>query len=331
MSAVSSCVGFRLANITCQCASIRPGISTRPPQSISRAPSGAPWPAHATCLIRPSSIRKLWPPRKPRDLPSNSWKLVMTVGGAARAACALALGAKPRPASAPAAPASIPRRESSRVIRRSADRTVGWQQRQAAAPASASPSATQVNNCDLTARERRLPTSGYHWLNAWLGKRRLACRNLYQGGGLSQLGETPRRPGGQGPRGDWRALETRRRGKGAPQPRPQPRSPQNKLSEGRLWVEPPRSRVRAGGSGVGARASLLPLWSPVSHISAGGALFLFGVRVNPAPLPLGESGASSVKGGSERRVALLGCPLSRRGRAPALTALRTWMASARRS
>ena len=50
-----------------------------------------------------------------------------------------------------------------------------------------------------------------------LGKRCLARRrNLYQGGGLRQLGETPRRPGGQGPRGDWRALETRRRGKGAP-------------------------------------------------------------------------------------------------------------------
>jgi hypothetical protein len=88
MSAVSSCAGLRLANITCQCASIRPGISTRPPQSISRAPSGAPWPAPATSLIRPSSIRRLWPPRKPRDLPSNSSKLVMTVGGAARVACA---------------------------------------------------------------------------------------------------------------------------------------------------------------------------------------------------------------------------------------------------
>ena len=40
----------------------------------------------------------------------------------------------------------------------------------------------------------------------------------------------------------------------------------------------------------------------------------------PAPLPLGESGASSVKGGSERRAALLGCPLPRRGGAPAPTA-----------
>jgi hypothetical protein len=69
---------------------------------------------------------------------------------------------------------------------------------------------------------------------------------------------------------------------------------------------------------IGAQASLLPLWSPVSRISAGVALFLFGVRVNPAPLPLGDSGASSVKGGSERRVALLGCPLPRRGVAPAL-------------
>ena len=36
-----------------------------------------------------------------------------------------------------------------------------------------------------------------------------------------------------------------------------------------------------------------------------------------APLPLGESGASSVKGGSERRAALLGYPLPRRGGAPA--------------
>jgi hypothetical protein len=35
--------------------------------------------------------------------------------------------------------------------------------------------------------------------------------------------------------------------------------------------------------------------------------FLLGAG-NPAPLPLGESGASSVKGGSERRAALLGCP-----------------------
>src|ERR1700732_131287 len=40
----------------------------------------------------------------------------------------------------------------------------------------------------------------------------------------------------------------------------------------------------------------------------------------PAPLPLGESGASSVKGGSERRGALLGCPLPRGGGAPAPTA-----------
>jgi hypothetical protein len=34
-------------------------------------------------------------------------------------------------------------------------------------------------------------------------------------------------------------------------------------------------------------------------------------------LPLGASGANSVEGGSERRAALLGCPLPRRGRAPA--------------
>src|SRR5262249_61034356 len=109
----------------------------------------APWPAPATCLIRPSSIRRLWPPRKPGDLPSNSWKLVMTVGGAARVACALALGAKPRPASAQAAPARMPRRESSRVIRRSADRTDGWQHRQPAAPESASPSVGQGNLKDI--------------------------------------------------------------------------------------------------------------------------------------------------------------------------------------
>jgi hypothetical protein len=113
----------------------------------------------ATCLIRPSSIRRLYPPRKPEDLPSNSRKLVMTVGGAARVACALALGAKPRPANAPAAPARMPRRERSRMIRRSADRTVGWQHRQPAAPASASRSVTQVNDCDLAALERCLPTS----------------------------------------------------------------------------------------------------------------------------------------------------------------------------
>jgi hypothetical protein len=69
--------------------------------------------------------------------------------------------------------------------------------------------------------------------------------------------------------------------------------------------------VGGGGAvmaGFGAQASLLPLWSPVSRISAGVALFLFGVRVNPAPLPFGESGANSVTGGSERRRALLGCP-----------------------
>jgi hypothetical protein len=57
-----------------------------------------------------------------------------------------------------------------------------------------------------------------------------------------------------------------------------------------------------------AQASLLPLGRRSSRISAGVALSYSGVRVTPAPFPLGESGASSVKGGSERRSALLGCP-----------------------
>ncbi|MGA8758136.1 MAG: hypothetical protein WB611_17735, partial [Stellaceae bacterium] len=70
-----------------------------------------------------------------------------------------------------------------------------------------------------------------------------------------------------------------------------------------VWLEPGVPWVASRAAGTGAQASFLPLWSPVSHVSAGGALFLFGVRINPAPLPLGESGASSVKGGSERRVA----------------------------
>ena len=36
----------------------------------------------------------------------------------------------------------------------------------------------------------------------------------------------------------------------------------------------------------------------------------------PAPLPLGESGASLVKGGSERRVSAAWMPLTKTGRSP---------------
>src|SRR5262245_17419029 len=114
--------------------------------------------------MRPSSINSWTPLRRLEDLPSNSRKFVNTVGGVA-AACAL--GARPRYAIALAAPTSMPRRESSRVIRWSAERSVGWQQRQLAAPPSC---VAQVNIDDLPAEEG---ASHFHGANAaW--KRRMA-------------------------------------------------------------------------------------------------------------------------------------------------------------
>src|SRR6266496_6218879 len=54
--------------------------------------------------------------------------------------------------------------------------------------------------------------------------------------------------------------------------------------------------------------------------------FLRGVGT-PTPLPLGESGASSVKGGSERRVSAAWMPLTETGRSPGATQLRTRITS----
>ncbi len=150
MSAVSSAVTGRPAKTVCQWASIRPGISTRPPQSISRAPSSEPVSPLTIFPMRPSCTERRRPPRRAEDLPSNSMKFVNTIGGSGWAAAARARPPRPSAASDPAAPPSTSRRDSSLVIRRSAARSAGWQQRQDGGEArGASSGDVQVNTASL--------------------------------------------------------------------------------------------------------------------------------------------------------------------------------------
>ena len=74
------------ANIACQCASIRPGMRTRPPQSMTRAPSGVPASPVVIALTRPSSTIRRSPSRSVGDRPSNRRKFVNMIGrgGSAR-------------------------------------------------------------------------------------------------------------------------------------------------------------------------------------------------------------------------------------------------------
>ena len=120
----------RPAKIACQCASIRPGMSVRPPQSMASAPAGGEKSSVASVLIRPPSTRRRSPPLSALDLPSNSRKFEKTTGRAPSAACALARGEKPREARDAPTPAMKPRRESSRSMRRAIERTCGVQQLQ---------------------------------------------------------------------------------------------------------------------------------------------------------------------------------------------------------
>jgi hypothetical protein len=68
------------AIIACQCASMRPGIRTLPPQSTTRQPGARGLSAGSTALMAPPSITTRKPSRSASDLPSKSRRLENAIG-----------------------------------------------------------------------------------------------------------------------------------------------------------------------------------------------------------------------------------------------------------
>jgi hypothetical protein len=82
-SAASRAEIGRPANIVCQCASIMPGMSVRPPQSMTRDPAGGVKSSVGSAFIRPASTSRRRPPCSALDLPSKRRKFEKRTGGAA--------------------------------------------------------------------------------------------------------------------------------------------------------------------------------------------------------------------------------------------------------
>ena len=118
------------AKIVCQCASISPGMSVRPRQSMTVAPSGGESSFVPSALIRPSSTMRRNPPLSALALPSNSRKFEKTTGRSEFAACAAARGENPSAESDAPMPAIKPRRDMSRSMRIDIDRSAEEQHAQ---------------------------------------------------------------------------------------------------------------------------------------------------------------------------------------------------------
>src|ERR1700722_2853552 len=132
----------------CQCASINPGITTRPPQSIVRDPSGPAGFPVATALIRPPSTMRASPPRRALDVPSNRRKFVKTIGGGGLV-CARAGRRRPSAATEAPIPATNPRRDRSAVMRRVTDWSSPPQQEQPRDPSACDGSPDEQENMAL--------------------------------------------------------------------------------------------------------------------------------------------------------------------------------------
>ena len=98
------------AIIACQCASISPGISVRPPPAITSAPAGSGLFCGSMALILWPSTTTRMPVRKVPDLPSNTRTSVNTTGplGASGARASADFGGSTK---APTSKAALPPRK----------------------------------------------------------------------------------------------------------------------------------------------------------------------------------------------------------------------------
>ena len=135
-SAVIAADNGRPAKSECQCASIRPGMMTRPPQSMTCAPSGGGGLPAMTSLMRPPSTRTHIPSRIAPARLSKTRTLVKTTGRGGSGACAPARLDTASVEVAAAIPPMKLLRDRSAPIRRVSDWISGRWQRHPTDPAA---------------------------------------------------------------------------------------------------------------------------------------------------------------------------------------------------
>ncbi len=117
--------------MACQCASMRPGIKVRPPQSMVCEPSGAAALLGSTDLILSPSTSTCTPWRSEGETPSKRRMFVKRTGrvGSAGtgAVCALPRSGRPRLPMIAVMPARNPRRDRSAIMRQVKSWTSGAQ------------------------------------------------------------------------------------------------------------------------------------------------------------------------------------------------------------
>lgn len=135
------------AIIACQCASMRPGISVRPPPSSTSTPSRTGIAASSIAAILLPWTRTRLPVARPFDLPSNSLTLVKARGvrGASGMAADAALGQSAAAPAQAAVPASSARRENFLSTSAFSLANAGLWHRQAKAGGVSSSAGAQVN------------------------------------------------------------------------------------------------------------------------------------------------------------------------------------------